>query len=124
MIENKTLGAAIRRMGEPSWLILHTLSVTTPMPRYEIFKRIMQLYKEAKYPSDVTVDPSTLTYGLRRLIKDNLVGIFDFSKVKVPGPHGSSRWEIQPRYVRTELGTEAVQTRDRLYTILLKVERD
>src|SRR5690242_2965918 len=108
------LATIIRRMGEPSWLILRALS-TTPdaVPGFEIIREVGRMLEAADYPYK-SMDPSTLHYALKRLQQAGVVRCEGVAEVDVPTGHGSTKREPRPVYRITGVGERALATRDRL----------
>jgi len=98
--EDDPLEQILRRMGEPSWLILAALSPAQPLPGIEILRRVEALLAEAEYPTK-HLDPSTLHYALKRMEDDRLLCCQGTRDVPIPGPRGTIRRE--PRAVCTLL---------------------
>ena len=118
----RTLYEAMRRMGEPSWLILHVLDPSDAIPAIEIVRRVEGVLERAEYPHR-HLDPSTTHYALRRMQSDGLIVCEGERLVEVPGPRGSSRLEMRPLYVISPLGTEALAARDRLDALTVSRRR-
>src|SRR5215212_8406979 len=107
MKREEPLESIVRRMGQPSWLILAVLDPVRPLPGTEIIDRVEDLLARADYPMK-TLDPSTLHYGLKRMIDDGLVAHQGRREVDVPGPHGTKRRALRDVYVITGTGHEVL----------------
>jgi DNA-binding PadR family transcriptional regulator len=107
------LTQAIRRMGEPSWLVLEVLTAGQAIPGIEILRRANELLQTSNYPA-TRLDPSTLHYALQRMQEDGLVQQRGEREVQVPGPRGSTRAELRPVYAIAALGEQALSRRHAL----------
>lgn len=107
------LEAILRRMGEPSWLILRALDPSEPMPGIEIIRQVEEWLHQANYAYK-RLDPSTLHYALKRMEEDGLVECAGWREVDVPGPRGATRRERRPVYVITGAGLRALSGKDLL----------
>ncbi len=110
--ERDPLEEGIRRMGEPSWLILRALYGSLgPIPGIEIIQRVEDYLVQADWPYK-ELEASTLHYALRRMEDDGFVRRQGERDVDVPGPRGSTRREKRVVYAITGLGSQAVTRRD------------
>jgi DNA-binding PadR family transcriptional regulator len=100
----------LRRMGDPSWLILAVLDPVEGIPGVEIIGRVEKVLQQADYPTR-RLDPSTLHYGLKRMEEDGLICCTGRREVDVPGPRGTTRREQRSVYVVTALGERALERR-------------
>jgi DNA-binding PadR family transcriptional regulator len=107
------LERVIGRMQDASWLILSALDPARPLHGIEIIRRVEAVYAEAGYPQR-HLDPSTLHYGLKRMIDDGLVRREGEREVDVPGPRGTTRREPRAVYTITGEGRRALALRDQL----------
>ena len=114
--QQESLEPIVRRMGQPSWLILAVLDPAKPLPGTEIIDRVEDLLARADYPLQ-TLDPSTLHYALKRMMEDGLVAHQGRREVDVPGPHGSKRRAHRDVYVITGLGEQVLEHKRRLDSV-------
>jgi len=116
--EKKDSDAAIvRRMGEPSWLILRALDPSQGIAGIQIIQRVEDVLQRANYPYQ-HLDPATLHYALKRMQDDGLVRCEGEQETDVPGPHGTHRRARRPVYVITGLGSSILQRRVALDAVL------
>ncbi len=113
MPEQHPLEPILRRMQQPSWLILSVLDPTIPLPGTQIIDRVEALYAKAGYPTR-TLDPSTAHYAIRRLIEDGLVRSAGKREVDVPGPRGTTRRAEREVYLITGLGRQVLTYKQQL----------
>ncbi len=105
--------SSIKRFGDPTWLVLSTLSSESPIPNIEIKSRIDDLLKISGYLTQ-EIDPSTLHHSIKSLMELGLV-ISPRNEI-VPVPTGRGRMKNLPRplYQLTEEGEELMEARRRL----------
>lgn len=113
----------VRRMGEPSWLILHALIGSEPIPGIEIINRVEDILTEAGYPAR-RLDPSTLHYALKRMEDDGFVYCGTEREVDVPSAHGGTRRELRPVFSLTGLGARAIDHRRMLDLVMAQRRRE
>jgi len=111
------LEGIVRKLGQPSWLILAALDPAHPLAGTQIIDRVETLLTRAEFPQR-TLDPSTLHYALKRLGDDGLVKALGKREVDVPGPHGTTHRALRDVYVLSGEGLRARAAKARLDTIV------
>ena len=110
------LARTLKRMGEPSWLLLRVLDPSQPIPAIEMIRRVQVILTTADYPQK-RLDPSTVHYALKRMEAAGLIQARGRQEVDVPGPRGGVRREERSVYVISGLGSRVLRSRDRLEAI-------
>jgi hypothetical protein len=116
------LGQIVRRMGQPSWLILGVLESHRGLAGIQIIDRVEAVLADAAFPHR-TLDPSTLHLSLKRMITDGLVRSDGRRTVDVPTAFGRTHPAEREVFVITSKGMHALDHYEQLQKALARARQ-